>query len=111
MWGVEVYENAPRSSDVRNLLQRAADAVAPVLRYRGWRVKRLCESVSRTAAGLCTTNGRADADATSCVIQINVRTTPDKSCRTLRSYQSVLAIMLHEVRVLSHLFPFLVLSL
>jgi hypothetical protein len=55
------------------------------------------ESVSQSAAGLCTTNGRADADATSCNIQLNVRTTPSLSCPTLFSFERLLSVMLHEI--------------
>ncbi|GMH69677.1 hypothetical protein TrRE_jg9320, partial [Triparma retinervis] len=61
VWSISVLP-APDSSLVRSLLQLVADAVAPVLRYRGWRVKRLMESVSKNAVGLCTGNGRNDAD-------------------------------------------------
>ena len=44
--------------------------VNPILRARGWRCKRLCESASTKWVGLCTTNGRADADAASTNIQV-----------------------------------------
>jgi hypothetical protein len=37
VWNVEVFSQAPRSEEVRALLQKVADHVAPVLRYRGWR--------------------------------------------------------------------------
>ena len=100
VWSVEPLA-APDSEAVRSLLQRVADAVAPVLAYRGWRVKRLMESVSRTAGGLCTTNGRTDADATSANIQLNVRIRPDVRCTQLKSYKSLLGVMIHEITHIS----------
>ena len=52
VWNVEVIEDAPRSDEVRRLLQMCADHVAPLLRYKGWRVKRLIETTSTRFQGL-----------------------------------------------------------
>jgi WLM domain len=71
--------------------------VNPILRERGWRVKRLIESASHSWIGLCTGNGRNDADAASVNIQLNLRSQPNRRCPTFRSFQQVLAVMLHEI--------------
>ena len=71
--------------------------VNPILRERGWRVKRLIESASTKWIGLCTGNGRDDADAASVNIQLNLRVEPSKYCRQFRPFKSILAVMLHEI--------------
>lgn len=96
VWSVEALD-VPGKSSVLALLQRVADHVAPVLRYRGWRVKRLMESTSKRFAGLCVGNGRGDADGASVNIQLNVRVRPDPSCTQLRPFRSLLGVMLHEI--------------
>ena len=58
VWGVEVFEDAPQKEVVRSLLAKIARHVNPILRERGWRVKRLIESTSITCAGVCHGNGR-----------------------------------------------------
>ena len=97
VWAVEVYEDGFRPEVARTLLARIARHVNPILRARGWRVKRLMESASSRFAGLCTGNGRGDADAASTNIQLNLRTQPSKFCKTFRSFRSILAVMLHEI--------------
>ena len=97
VWGVEVIEDAPQKDIARSLLAKVARHVNPILRERGWRVKRLIESTSRTCAGVCHGNGRNDADACSVNIQLNVRQVPDKNCTEFRSFNSLLAVMLHEI--------------
>ncbi|GMH69281.1 hypothetical protein TL16_g05118, partial [Triparma laevis f. inornata] len=97
VWSVEVIEDAEKSEDIRALLQRCADHVAPLLRYRGWRVKRLIESRSKRFGGLCVGNGRADGDAASVNIMLNVRKYPDKKCTILKSFRQLLGVMMHEV--------------
>ncbi|KAL9191355.1 hypothetical protein ACHAXT_001061 [Thalassiosira profunda] len=97
VWGVEVYEDGYRPDVARTLLANVARHVNPILRARGWRVKRLIESASTQWIGLCTTNGRSDADAASTNIQLNLRVRPDKRCKEFRSFHQVLAVMLHEI--------------
>lgn len=96
VWHVEVFDDGYRPQVARALLARVARHVNPILRERGWRVKRLMESASRTWIGLCTGNNRADADAASTNIQLNLRTQPSKFCKTFRSFPQVLSVMLHE---------------
>mmetsp|Transcript_16451 Transcript_16451/g.32751 ORF Transcript_16451/g.32751 Transcript_16451/m.32751 type:complete len:388 (-) Transcript_16451:259-1422(-) len=96
VWSVEALD-VPGKSSVLALLQRVADHVAPVLRFRGWRVKRLMESTSKRFGGLCVGNGRDDADGASVNIQLNVRVRPDPSCMQLKPFQSLLGVMLHEI--------------
>ena len=47
-----------RPDVARTLLAAVARHVNPILRDRGWRVKRLIESASSSWIGLCTANGR-----------------------------------------------------
>ena len=47
--------------------------------------------------GLCTANGRTDADAASTNIQLNLRVRPDRRCTQFRTFRQVLAVMLHEI--------------
>ena len=47
-----------RPDVARTLLATVARHVNPILRDRGWRVKRLIESASSSWIGLCTANGR-----------------------------------------------------
>ena len=86
-----------RPDVARTLLASVARHVNPILRDRGWRVKRLIESASSSWIGLCTANGRGDADAASTNIQLNLRVLPDKHCKQFRSFQQVLSVMLHEI--------------
>jgi hypothetical protein len=79
------------------MLAAVARHVNPVLRNRGWRVKRLIESTSRTWIGCCTSNGRNDADAASVNIQLNLRRRPFRSCQQFFTFRHVLAVMLHEI--------------
>jgi len=97
VWSVEVYEDGYRPDVARTLLAAVARHVNPVLRDRGWRCKRLIESASSKWIGLCTSNARADADAASTNIQLNLRTQPNKHCTTFRSFRQILAVMLHEI--------------
>ena len=97
VWAVEVYEDGYRPDVARTLLANIARHVNPILRDRGWRVKRLIESASAHWVGLCTANGRRDADASSTNIQLNVRVQPSKHCRQFRSFHQILAVMLHEI--------------
>ena len=97
VWACEVYEDGYRPEVARTLLARVARHVNPVLRARGWRVKRLIESASHRFAGLCTGNSRGDADAASTNIQLNLRTAPSKFCQTFKSFRSILGVMLHEI--------------
>lgn len=97
VWGVEVYEDGYRPDVARTLLATVARHVNPILRDRGWRVKRLIESASNQWIGLCTANGRNDADAASTNIQLNLRLRPDKHCQQFRSFHQILAVMLHEI--------------
>jgi hypothetical protein len=97
VWSVEVLEGGWRPDVARAMLAAVARHVNPVLRRRGWRVKRLMESCSRSWIGCCTTNGRSDADAASVNIQLNLRRRPDRTCRQFRTFGQVLAVMLHEV--------------
>ena len=97
VWAVEAYEDGHRPDVARALLAAVARHVNPVLRARGWRVKRLIESASPSWIGLCTTNGRGDADAASTNIQLNLRARPDKRCARFRTFRQVLAVMLHEI--------------
>ena len=97
VWSVEVYDDGYRPDVARTLLAKVARHVNPVLRSRGWRVKRLIESSSTQWIGLCTANGRGDADAASTNIQLNLRARPDRRCEEFRSFREVLAVMLHEI--------------
>jgi hypothetical protein len=97
VWSVEVYEDGYRPDVARALLATVARHVNPILRERGWRCKRLIESASSKWIGLCTGNNRADADAASTNIQLNLRTQPDKHCTTFRSFHQILSVMLHEI--------------
>jgi len=97
VWSVEVYEDGYRPDFARTLLATVARHVNPILRDRGWRVKRLIESASTQWIGLCTTNGRSDADAASTNIQLNLRVRPDRHCKQFRTFHQILAVMLHEI--------------
>ena len=97
VWSVEPYEDGYRPDVARTLLATVARHVNPILRDRGWRVKRLLESESKKWIGLCTGNGRADADAASVNIQLNLRTEPSRHCRQFRPFRSILSVMLHEI--------------
>ena len=97
VWSIEVYEDGYRPDVARTLLATVARHVNPILRERGWRCKRLIESASSKWIGLCTGNNRADADAASTNIQLNLRTQPDKHCTTFRSFNQILSVMLHEI--------------
>ena len=97
VWSVEVFEVGHRPDVARCLLARVARHVNPILRDRGWRVKRLIESASSSWVGLCTTNGRNDADACSTNIQLNLRVKPSKHCKQFRPFRQILAVMLHEI--------------
>jgi hypothetical protein len=97
VWHVEVYEDGYRPDVARSLLARVARHVNPILRARGWRVKRLLESSSKQWIGLCTGNGRNDADAASTNIQLNLRVAPSKYCKTFRTFSQILSVMLHEI--------------
>jgi len=97
VWHVEVLEDGYRPDVARALLAKVARHVNPVLRDRGWRVKRLIESTSRSWIGCCTTNGRNDADAASVNIQLNLRVSPDKWCRQFRTFRQIVGVMLHEI--------------
>jgi hypothetical protein len=97
VWSVEVYEDGYRPEVARTLLASIARHVNPILRARGWRVKRLMESASTQFIGCCTGNGRYDADAASTNIQLNLRTQPSKYCTTFRSFSQLLSVMLHEI--------------
>ena len=92
-----MYEDGYRPDVARTLLANVARHVNPILRDRGWRVKRLIESASTQWIGLCTANGRTDADAASTNIQLNLRVQPDKHCTQFRSFHQILAVMLHEI--------------
>lgn len=97
VWACEVYEDGFRPDIARTLLATVARHVNPILRERGWRVKRLIESASTKWIGLCTGNGRDDADAASVNIQLNLRVEPSKYCRQFRPFKSILAVLLHEI--------------
>lgn len=97
VWSVEEYADGYRPDVARTLLATVARHVNPILRDRGWRVKRLIESESKKWIGLCTGNGRADADAASVNIQLNLRVEPSRHCRQFRPFRSILAVMLHEI--------------
>jgi len=97
VWSVEEYADGYRPDVARTLLATVAQHVNPILRDRGWRVKRLIESESKKWIGLCTGNARADADAASVNIQLNLRTEPSRHCRQFRPFRSILAVMLHEI--------------
>lgn len=101
VWWVEVYEDGYRPDLARALLAKVARHVNPILRDRGWRVKRLIESASPKHLGVCVTNGRGDADAASANIQLNLRQQPHKACRQFRSFAQVLSVMLHEITHIS----------
>jgi len=101
VWWVEVYEDGYRPDIARSLLARVARHVNPILRDRGWRVKRLMESSSTKFLGCCLSNGRGDADAASANIQLNVRQQPSKQCRHFRSFAQLLSVMLHEITHIS----------
>ena len=89
VWSVEVYEDGYRPDVARTLLANVARHVNPILRSRGWRVKRLIESSSPSWIGLCTSNGRSDADAASTNIQLNLRVRPDRKCTQFRSCRQI----------------------
>jgi WLM domain len=97
VWSVEVHEDGYRPDVARTMLAAVARHVNPVLRERGWRVKRLIESTSRSWVGCCFGNGRDDADAASVNIMLNLRTAPDRNCREFRPFSRVLGVMLHEI--------------
>lgn len=97
VWSVEVYEDGYRPEVARTLLAQIAHHVNPILRARGWRVKRLMESASSTFIGCCTGNGRNDADAASTNIQLNLRVQPNKHCTVFRTFSQLLSVMLHEI--------------
>lgn len=97
VWSIEVHEDGYRPDVARTMLAAVARHVNPILRERGWRVKRLIESTSRTFLGCCHGNGRSDADAASVNIQLNLRTQPDRHCRQFRTFPRVLGVMLHEI--------------
>jgi len=99
VWCIETLPGGSPSSQaaIRALLQQVADHITPLLRYRGWRIKRLLESNSTKWHGLCTGNGRNDADAASVNIQMNVRRNPDIKCNELKSFAQLMGLMLHEV--------------
>ena len=96
VWSIEVYEDGYRPEVARTLLAQVAHHVNPILRARGWRVKRLMESASTTFIGCCTGNGRYDADAASTNKQLNLRIQPNKYCTVFRTF-SQLSVMLHEI--------------
>ena len=54
VWSVEVFDDGYRPEVARSLLARIARHVNPILRERGWRVKRLMESASSRFLGCCT---------------------------------------------------------
>jgi WLM domain len=97
VWAVEVYEDGYRPEVARTLLAQIAHHVNPILRARGWRVKRLMESASTKYLGCCTGNGRDDADAASTNIQLNLRVQPNKHCTVFRTFSQLLSVMLHEI--------------
>jgi len=97
VWHVEVFEDGYRPEVARALLAKVARHVNPILRDRGWRVKRLMESASHKWIGCCTGNGRDDADAASTNIQLNLRVEPSKHCKVFRSFEQILSVMLHEI--------------
>lgn len=97
VWGVEVFQDGYRPEVARALLAQVARHVNPVLRERGWRVKRLMESASKSWIGCCTGNGRDDADAASVNIQLNLRVQPNRRCTVFRSFSQILSVMLHEI--------------
>jgi hypothetical protein len=97
VWSVEVYEDGYRPEVARTILASIAHHVNPILRARGWRVKRLIESASHTFIGCCTGNGRYDGDAASTNIQLNLRIQPNKHCTVFRSFSQILSVMLHEI--------------
>ena len=97
VWSVEVYDDGYRPDVARALLAKVARHVNPILRARGWRVKRLIESSSSSWIGLCTANGRNDADAASTNIQLNLRVQPNRKCTQFRSFHQILSVMLHEI--------------
>jgi WLM domain len=97
VWSVEVFDDGYRPEVARALLAQIARHVNPILRERGWRVKRLMESASSHWIGCCTGNGRNDADAASTNIQLNLRVAPNKHCPQFRSFSQILAVMLHEI--------------
>lgn len=97
VWSIEVYEDGYRPEVARTLLAQVAHHVNPILRARGWRVKRLMESASTTFIGCCTGNGRYDADAASTNIQLNLRIQPNKYCKLFRTFSQLLSVMLHEI--------------
>ena len=101
VWWVEVMEDGYRPDIARSLLARVARHVNPILRDRGWRVKRLMESTSTQFLGCCYTNGRDDADAASANIQLNLRRQPNKHCNEFRSFTQILHVMLHEITHIS----------
>jgi len=101
VWNVEVFEDGYRPDVARVMLARIARHVNPVLRDRGWRVKRLIESCSRTFLGCCYGNGRDDADAASANIKLNLRVEPSKTCRKFYPFSQVLRVMLHEITHIS----------
>jgi hypothetical protein len=55
------------------------------------------ESSSKQWIGLCTGNGRDDADAASTNIQLNLRVEASKYCKTFRTFQQILSVMIHEI--------------
>jgi hypothetical protein len=97
VWSVEVFEDGYRPEVARALLAKIARHANPILRDRGWRVKRLMESASRKWIGCCTGNGRDDADAASTNIQLNLRVEPNKHCKVFRSFEQIMSVMLHEI--------------
>ena len=97
VWSVEVYDDGYRPEVARTLLAQIAHHVNPILRARGWRVKRLMESASTTFIGCCTGNGRYDADAASTNIQLNLRIQPNRHCTVFRTFSQLLSVMLHEI--------------
>jgi hypothetical protein len=101
VWHVEVFEDGYRPQVARALLARVARHVNPILRARGWRVKRLLESASTKWIGCCTGNGRSDADAASANIQLNLRVRSSKYCETFRPFHQILSVMLHEITHIS----------
>jgi WLM domain len=97
VWWIEESKDAYRPDIARSLLARVARHVNPILRERGWRVKRLVESFSPSFAGVCYTNGRDDADAASANIMLNLRTQPSRTCRQFRTFHQVLAVMVSSL--------------
>ena len=89
--GLKVLTDAPNATDAMNILKRLKTVCDPILRAHGWRVQELHEWTGGKVHGTCWPNGRGGASI-ALVLRIGgTKRSP------LKSFDSILAIMLHEM--------------